>query len=149
DCGWAHSLAMDAQLENKHRSAPKDVPFVLHACEGLDEASADELSDLDRRGLLDDRTILVHGLALTAEGIALLNARGATLVWCPTSNQFLFGRTHALQTIASVHRVSIGSDSPLTAAGDLLDEIRLAHRAIGVSADALYRMVFDGAPTAF
>jgi cytosine/adenosine deaminase-related metal-dependent hydrolase/SAM-dependent methyltransferase len=149
NCGWGHSLAMDGQLEAKHRSTPENHPFVLHACEGLDEISANELGELERRGLLDARTILVHGLALRAGDIALLNSRGATLVWCPTSNRFLFGRTHAIGTIASLNRVLLGSDSPLTAAGDLLDEIRIAHQEIGVAPEALYRMVFDSAPAAF
>ena len=147
--GWAHSLAMDAQLDAKHRITPEDAPFVLHACEGIDDLSANEFAELDRRGLLDDRTVLVHGLALQANNVELLNTRGAALVWCPSSNRFLFGRTHSAETIASLHGVLLGSDSPLTAAGDLLDEIRIAHREIGVSADALYRMIFDNAPATF
>lgn len=148
-CGWGHSLAMDGQLDAKHRSTPEKHPFVLHACEGLDEISANELDELERRGLLDPRTILVHGLALRASGIGLLNSRGATLVWCPTSNRFLFGRTHSIETIASLDRVLLGNDSPLTAAGDLLDEIHIAYHEIGAAPEALYRMIFDSAPAAF
>jgi hypothetical protein len=36
-------------------------------------------------------------------------------------------------------RVAIGSDSPLTAQGDLLDELRFAHEISGLSSEELYR----------
>ncbi len=140
---WAHSLAMDVEVRAKFRSTPDAIPFVLHAGEGVDEAAAEEVFELDRLNALDERTVLVHGLALSAEGIALLNARAATLVWCPSSNNYLFGRTHSSRTIAGIRRVVLGSDSPLTAAGDLLDEVRMAHQEAGVSARDLYRMLFE------
>ena len=149
NCGWAHSPTLDAELDEKFRKTPADVPFVMHAGEGLDDSSARELFELDQRGLLGDRTILVHGLALDAAGVALLNSRGAALVWCPSSNRFLFGRTHERATIASVRRLLLGSDSPLTAMGTLLDEVRIAYRELGVSAADLYEMLFARAAHAF
>jgi cytosine/adenosine deaminase-related metal-dependent hydrolase/ubiquinone/menaquinone biosynthesis C-methylase UbiE len=139
--GWAHSPAMDAELDEKFKKTPADAPFVVHACEGLDDDSAKELLVLDEGGLLGDRTILVHGLALDAAGVALLNCRGAALVCCPSSNRFLFGRTHDRATITSVRRLLLGSDSPLTAVGTLLDEVRIAHRELGISARDLYEML--------
>jgi cytosine/adenosine deaminase-related metal-dependent hydrolase/ubiquinone/menaquinone biosynthesis C-methylase UbiE len=139
--GWAHSLAMDRDLLAKFRSTPHDSPFVVHAAEGIDNGCAQEIFELDRLGVLDDRTVLVHGLALTQEGIELLNRRCSAVVWCPTSNRFLFGRTHSREAVASMDNVLIGSDSPLTAAGDLLDEVRVAHEEIGVPPRELYRML--------
>jgi len=138
--GWAHSVAMDPDLRAKFQTTPKDLPFILHAGEGLDEKSANEIFELDRIHALDDRTVLVHGLGLTSDGISLLNRRGAALVWCPTSNQFLFGRTHRWESLGTANNLVLGSDSPLTAAGDLLDEICFAHSDTGVDADELYRL---------
>jgi cytosine/adenosine deaminase-related metal-dependent hydrolase len=119
--------------------------FVLHAAEGYDEVSAEEIFELDRLGMLSPRTILVHALALRQEGIALINRRGASVVWCPTSNQFLFGRTHGHDSLISLDNVVLGSDSPLTAAGDLLDEVRFAHGMAKVDAASVFRMISDGA----
>ncbi len=141
DYGWAHSLAIDGRVDTKFKSTPGDTPFVLHACEGVDEISRDEVFRLDQIGALDERTVLVHGLALNAEGIALLNERSAALVWCPSSNSFLFNKTLSRETVAAMRWVVLGSDSPLTAAGDLLNEVRIAHREIGVAANELYRMM--------
>jgi cytosine/adenosine deaminase-related metal-dependent hydrolase len=87
----------------------------------------------------------VHGIGLDARGMSLLRARGAALVWCPTSNVFLFGRTHTRETIQALPRVALGSDSPLTAHGDLLDEVRFARVAVGIPAEALYALVTTSA----
>jgi len=146
--GWAHSVPLEPQLAAKFAATPKGQPFVLHLAEGCDPKNANEIFELDRMLALDDRTVLVHGLSLDAAGFELLNCRGAALVWCPTSNQFLFGRTHTWQSLLRANSVVLGSDSPLTSVGDLLDEIRCAHKA-SVSAEELFRMVVTRPPAVF
>jgi cytosine/adenosine deaminase-related metal-dependent hydrolase/ubiquinone/menaquinone biosynthesis C-methylase UbiE len=147
--GWAHSVSLEPQLSAKFAATPQGLPFVLHGAEGLDPNSANEIFKLDQMKALDERTVLVHGLSLDAAGLSLLNRRGAALVWCPTSNNFLFGRTHSWESLSTVNRVVLGSDSPLTSAGDLLDEIRYAHSETSVSAEELFRMAVTRPPTVF
>ena len=139
--GWAHSLSMDPNLTRNFDHTPPNLPFVLHAAEGVDAKSAQEIFDLDRMQVLNERTVLVHGLALTAKSVSLLNQRGVSLVICPTSNQFLFHCTPSSAFIHSLDAVVLGSDSPLTCAGDLLDEISFAQTQIGLDAGLLYEMV--------
>jgi cytosine/adenosine deaminase-related metal-dependent hydrolase/ubiquinone/menaquinone biosynthesis C-methylase UbiE len=139
--GWAHSLAMDPNLLHNFDHTPPAFPFILHAGEGVDAKSAQEIFDLDRMQVLDERTVLVHGLALNRKAVALLNQRRSALVVCPTSNQFLFHSTPSSSLIRALNAVVLGSDSPITAAGDLLDEIKFARTEIGVDANSLYGMV--------
>jgi cytosine/adenosine deaminase-related metal-dependent hydrolase/ubiquinone/menaquinone biosynthesis C-methylase UbiE len=139
--GWAHSLEMDPNLIHNFDHTPPNLPFVLHAAEGVDAKSAQEIYDLDRMQVLGDRTVLVHGLALNPKAVALLNRRRTALVICPTSNQFLFHSAPSSTLIRSLNNVVLGSDSPLTAAGDLLDEINFARTEIGLDPDSLYEMV--------
>jgi cytosine/adenosine deaminase-related metal-dependent hydrolase/ubiquinone/menaquinone biosynthesis C-methylase UbiE len=139
--GWAHSLEMDPNLIHNFDHTPPNLPFVLHAAEGVDAKSAQEIFDLDRMQVLGDRTVLVHGLALNPKAVALLNRRRSALVVCPTSNQFLFHCAPSSTLIKSLNTVVLGSDSPLTAAGDLLDEINFARREIGLAPNSLYEMV--------
>ena len=141
DFGWAHSLAMDADTSAKFRDTPLDQPFILHLAEGIDPQSTQEISNLDDVGALGPRTVVVHGLGLDEPGIARLKSRGAALVWCPTSNVFLFGATHSKNAIEELSSLALGSDSPLTAEGDLLDELRFANQHVGVSAESLYVQV--------
>jgi len=141
--GWAHSLSLEPDIVARFQATSAQEPFVLHAAEGVDAASASEIFELDRLHVLGDRTVLVHGLALNERGAALLNRRRTALVWCPTSNEFLFGRTHAREFLNLVDNVVMGSDSPLTCRGDLLDDIGFAYNQVGVDADELYRMVLS------
>lgn len=141
DYGWAHSLTMDPLVAHKKIAAAKGQPFLIHLGEGIDQRSAEEIFELYQAGALDEDTVIVHGLALGENGASLLRAAGAGLVWCPSSNEFLFGRTLSPEEVQFFPRIALGSDSPLTARGDLLDELRFAHGAIGVPSHDLYSQV--------
>jgi cytosine/adenosine deaminase-related metal-dependent hydrolase/ubiquinone/menaquinone biosynthesis C-methylase UbiE len=145
DFGWAHSLALEPQLASKFAESDADLPFIIHAAEGVDEKSVQEVFELDRMHALDQRTVLVHGLACTPEAVSLINRRFAALILCPTSNGFLFDRSPSLAFIRSLDTVALGSDSSLTAAGDLLDEIAFTHSLIGLDANSVYGMVTNRA----
>jgi ubiquinone/menaquinone biosynthesis C-methylase UbiE/cytosine/adenosine deaminase-related metal-dependent hydrolase len=139
--GWAHSLAMDPNLLHNFDHTPPNLPFILHAAEGVDSKSAQEIFDLDRMQILDERTVLIHGLAFDQKAVSILNRRRAALVICPTSNQFLFHQTPSSTLIRSLDKVVLGSDSSLTSAGDLLDEISFACTKMGLTPSSLYDMV--------
>jgi cytosine/adenosine deaminase-related metal-dependent hydrolase len=79
---------------------------------------------------------------LDAQGLDLVRDKGASLVWCPSSNHFLLGRTLGAEALQAGIPIALGSDSALTAAGDLLDELQIA-RACGREPDELYRMVTE------
>ncbi len=139
--GWAHSLAFDHDVTQRFQKTPSDQCFVLHVAEGVDAVSEREIEELDRLGVVNSQTVLVHGLALNADSTRLINRRDAAVVWCPSSNQFLFGKTLTTSQILSLRNVALGTDSPLTASGDLLDELKIAARAAAISRESLYRMV--------
>lgn len=139
--GWAHSPALGGDLLSARAATPEGTAFIVHACEGTDEVARQEVHELDRLGLLDARAVLVHGLALGQRGVALLVKRHASLIVCPSSNQFLFGALPNLSLLTSVPNLSLGNDSPLTAAGDLLDELRFAMNACCVEPSVAYGMV--------
>ena len=145
DFAWSHSLSFDPNLAQKFRDAPRNQPFILHAAEGIDEASQSEIALLDEMHALNDHTVLVHGLACTASDVDLINRRGASLVVCPTSNHFLFARTISRQLLASVERLALGSDSPITATGDLLDEVYYLNETVGLDPNTIYRLVTSSA----
>ena len=142
---WAHSLAFDIQLVQKFRERLQDRPFILHAAEGADETSRNEFYELERMNILSNQTVLVHALALSASEITRLNECDAAVIVCPTSNRFLFGQTMSAEVFSTIQRSALGSDSPLTAAGDLLDEIRFLADVERVAPEALYKLVTSGA----
>ena len=120
----ADSLGMSPGLEGLEGEGP----YCLHLAEGADARAAAEVHELADRGLLGAELIAVHGVGMDAEAITRFRASGAALVWCPTSNRFLFGRTAPDALLAEGVDVLLGSDSRLTGDGDLLDEIGCARR---------------------
>jgi hypothetical protein len=145
--GWAHSPALGGDLRAARAAYPAAWPFIMHACEGVDTTARLELRHLDRVGLLDMHTILVHALALDSAGAALLRKRKTSIILCPSSNQFLFGQTPRISLLSGIDNLALGSDSPLTAVGDLLDEVRFASNACNISLRTAYHMVTE-APAA-
>jgi hypothetical protein len=127
----AHSLGFDPALAG---AGEGPGPFSLHLAEGVDTEAAEEVRELDRRGLLGPGLLAVHAVGPDADGVRRLRASGAAVVWCPTSNLFLFGRTSPAALLAPGIDVLLGSDSLLSADGDLLDELRAA-RALGMLDD--------------
>ncbi len=143
--GWAHSVRFGGDIAAAYAATPDDAPFLIHACEGTSAEARAELMVLGRLGVLDERTVLIHGVALNEDDADLLHRRGCSLVVCPSSNAFLFDQVPGRVLLDDLGAVALGSDSPLTACGDLLDEVRFAFQHCDLSASRLYRMVTDSA----
>ncbi len=109
---------------------PAAAPFALHLAEGTDDAAAEEIRIAAARGWLNEQLLAVHAVGADEEGALLLRQSGAALVWCPTSNHFLFGRSVPEVLLGEDIDVLLGSDSLLTGAGTLLDELRAARGSI-------------------
>ena len=134
---WAHSLGFEPRPTRRRNGHP----YLVHCAEGTDAASRRELAALDKLGALDSRTAVVHGVALDRAGLALMQRRRAGLVWCPTSNLKMLGRTISRAVLNSGIPIALATDSALSAPVDLLDEMAVARRY--VSAARVYEMVTE------
>src|SRR5262245_17600832 len=144
--GLSHSLLIDGgRVASAYRSTPPEWPWIIHAAEGIDDEARGEVPALGRMGCLGSNTVLVHGVAIDDEHAVSAVQRGVGLVWCPSSNHFLFGRTAKVTAFNHASRLAIGSDSRLSGEGDLLDELRAARATGQVSAESLCRAVTSGA----
>ncbi len=143
--GWAHSVGLDPAFAERHAATLAHAPFIIHLGESVDGSSGDELSALAAAGALTARTVLVHGVDLSPALLAQVRRAGASIIWCPSSNDFLLRKTIGRNAFAVGIPICLGSDSPLTAAGDWLDEIRSAAGTGLRSPDQIYRMLFDDA----
>lgn len=121
--GWAHSLAFEAKVRERFLATPPEQPFLIHAAEGTDADSTQEIFELDRLGGLGSNTVLIHATGVNEPGWNLIRQRGASVIVCPRSNLFTLGRA---PQVPDDIPVALGTDSPLTAAGDFLDELAAA-----------------------
>ena len=128
-----HSVGLEPELA-AHPPGDPALPLCIHLAEGTTSAVADEVRTLDRVGLLDERLLAVHAVGVDRDGVERLSRVGAAVIWCPTSNDFLFGCTASTELLAPGMDVLLGSDALLTGAGTILDELRAA-RAYGAVDD--------------
>ena len=132
--GWAHSLhfSSDDAIRASYAATPPDAPWMIHLAEGTDDAAGGEYARLKALGCVGPNTVFIHGVGLSVEGaLEHRNAFGQplNLIWCPSSNLYLLGQT-VTPRILNVHAITaLGSDSRLTADGDLLVEMRATWRA--------------------
>jgi cytosine/adenosine deaminase-related metal-dependent hydrolase len=131
----------DAKTVESQRRTSVDWPWIIHAAEGVDEEAREEFWRLEQLGCLKTNTLLVHGVALGAPERRRLSAASAGLIWCPSSNLYLFGLTADVAELIQQGRVAIGTDSRLTGSRDLLDELRTAAAQVAMSPGALESMV--------
>jgi len=128
------------------RATPPGAPFVIHLAEGTDAIARGELARLDALGCLAANTVVVHGVGLSGEDIERIVARGAAVVWCPSSNLALLGVTLAPRRLFQAGRLALGTDSRLSGARDLLDELGGAAAGGELAPAELLRLVTaDGA----
>lgn len=141
--GWAHSLHFSPDWQRRFKATPKQYPFIMHVAEGTDEASRREIKALENASALASSTLLVHGVAIRRKELAVIAGAGCSLVWCPSSNRFTLGKTLDREVLESGVPIALGSDSAMTANGDLLDELHFAEKL--ASPERLYAMVTSAA----
>jgi cytosine/adenosine deaminase-related metal-dependent hydrolase len=147
--GWSHSLYIDGEekVRDAHRSTPPGWPWIIHAAEGVDEESAREFDRLEILGCIGPNTLIVHGVALDADQRLRLHQAGAGLIWCPSSNLRLFGRTAQVKELVRHGSVALGTDSRLSGSRDMLCELNIARAAGGLDEATLEALVTRNAAT--
>ena len=128
------------------RATPAGAPFVIHLAEGSDAVARGELGRLEALGCLAPNTLLVHGVGLSPADVDRVIARGAGVVWCPSSNLALLGATLAPRRLFEAGRLALGTDSRLSGGRDLLDELGgAAARGDLTPAELLHLVTVDAA----
>ncbi len=123
---WAHSVEYQPEFLDRFWKAPEGYPWLVHCGEGIGAAERDELGTLDFCGALDPRTAIIHGVAFGPKELDLMRKRGASLIWCPSSNLGMLGRTVSRGILRSEIPIALGTDSALSAPVDLIEELGVA-----------------------
>jgi hypothetical protein len=101
--------------------------FIYHLCEGTDPDLLEEYTLVDGVGLVQRLLIAIHGTALQQPQLDALAAAGATLVWSPFSNLWLYGQTAKIaQAKTAGLRICLGSDWAPSGTKNVLWELKVA-----------------------
>jgi cytosine/adenosine deaminase-related metal-dependent hydrolase len=142
--------------EEFQKAIKDDSPLVIHCSEGFDDETKRNVATLERLGVLDDHTVLVHGIAFSKTDIDLLKQRNVNVVWCADSNVFMFNKTTNIKGLLEKGvNVSIGTDSPMSGGLTLLTELKFDRDFYrkeykeDLSAKQIVKMVTSNAAKAF
>lgn len=113
----------------------KKKTCVVHTGEGTDHLAANEIDHLLRWNMLNRPLVGIHGVAMKKEQASQF----AGLVWCPASNDFLFGKTAAVEEFDTT--ILLGSDSTLTGSWNMWDHIRFAREQCRMRDHELFNML--------
>src|SRR3546814_345147 len=125
--GWAYAPGWPGYGPDVRRSflrTPPDRPWIIHLAEGTDAVARAELARLEAIGCLAPNSVLVHAVGLRKPDVERVIERNAAVVWCPASNHALLGRTIDPRRLFEAGRLALGTDSRLTGARDMLEEMR-------------------------
>jgi len=122
DLRWGRGITLE------HSEAVKSgIPFITHIEEGFDEESTLGIDILNELNVLDEYTVLIHGIAFSKEDIKLISEKKANVVWCPASNYFMFKTTTDIKELLQKRvNVSLGTDSSMSGSLNLLEEMKFA-----------------------
>lgn len=85
--------------------------IAIHAGEGTDEVSHNEIDQLISSNYLNKDIVAIHGVPMDKKQASKFKA----LVWCPLSNHFLLNKTADIKDLKTATNVIFGTDSTLTA----------------------------------
>ena len=93
---------------------------VIHSGEGIDKEANEEINELIRYNFLKRKLIAVHGVAMDVEQAKSFHG----LIWCPQSNEWMFGKTADTEKLKKVVPIAFGTDSTLTSDWNVWKHIR-------------------------
>ena len=118
-----HSIKFEKNWRRKlNNPLKKNIPFIIHAGEGTDEQSKQEIDKLIKWNFLNRKLIAVHGIAMNE----LQSNKFKALVWCPASNYFLLNKTAPIDKLKNNIKILLGTDSTLTGDWNIWNHIRMA-----------------------
>ncbi len=150
-----HSLSMGNwwggdSAEQEYAKTDKNIPFILHLGEGIDELAKKCFPKLKELKLLKSNTLLIHGIALTREQIKECAEAGTSICWCPNSNYYLIGETLDIDSCLEYGvNVVLGTDSTMSGSINLLEELKFANKKFqNIPLQQLFKMITTNAAKA-
>jgi cytosine/adenosine deaminase-related metal-dependent hydrolase len=105
-------------------------PYVVHVGEGTSAEARAETADLVRWNLFRRPLIAVHAIAMRPEQAVHFHA----VVWCPRSNELLYGATADVSALKTSVPILFGTDATLSGDWSIWTHLRCA-RALGALDD--------------
>ena len=141
-----HSVSFEKNWKRRLRNPfGGSRAFVMHLGEGIDQMAKAEINEVIKTNIFRKKIIVVHGVMMDADQAACF----AGLIWCPSSNYFLFGQTANIPSLLGKTTVVFGTDSTLTSTWNAWEQFREALKGNQVSEEELMHMLTGQACSLF
>ena len=129
---WPSDQKLSEQALTDFKAGKLDL-IAVHLGEGKrsDQVNASEFAELEKAGLLTNKTAIIHGVALGDAEFTKMATAGTALIWSPRSNFELYADTADVR--AALRRkvtVALAPDWSPTGSMNMLSEIEYATRVI-------------------
>jgi len=141
DYNYLHSVRLEKNWKAKLLLTPNSKPFVIHIGEGTNDESYSEINELIRWNVFHRKIIGVHAIMMDEKQAEHVKA----VVWCPSSNNFLYGKTSSVDKLKSKTTVLFGTDSSVSAEWNMWEHLRLARSTNMLSDDELFNSLTSSA----
>lgn len=122
DLKWGEGIEVEHE-----RAVKRDIPFITHLEEGYDLETQSGVEILEGKSCFDGHDVFIHCIGFSDEDIRKARRAGATMVWCPASNIWMFNLTCKIRkALQAGVNVALGTDSTATGSVNLLEEMRFA-----------------------
>ncbi len=146
----AHSIKLGnwwggSTIKKEWDATNSKIPFMIHLNEGIDLETRSEFKELEKMGMLDKNTLIIHAISLTDEQIKKCGNLGVNICWCPVSNHFLIGQTLDIESCFR-HNVNvvIGTDSSFSGSINLFEELNfIKDNFPEISSKEIYKMITE------
>ena len=136
-----HSVALERGWRRRLWAPWRRPPFVAHVAEGVSPAMARDADALARWNVFGRDLFGVHAIGMTPAQATRFRA----VVWCPLSNEFLYGVPADVRALAGRTAILFGTDSTLSGPWSFWDHLRRARALGGLDDAALFAAVTEEA----
>jgi cytosine/adenosine deaminase-related metal-dependent hydrolase len=146
DTHCLHSVQFEKNWKLKLNNPFKiKLPVNIHAGEGDDWMSFNEMDQLITWNLLRRKVVGIHAVAMSEEQAGKFKA----VVWCPESNYFLLGKTAKIAALKNHTSILFGTDSTLTGPWNMWGHLQTARKTKLLSDSELYNTLNHNAAKAW
>ena len=101
--------------------------YIFHLGEGYDQTNKEEFTRFNEKGLLSEKSVLIHGVSFEESYFKTMSQKGAHLVWSPASNLILYNKTTDIKSAKkSKLNICLGTDWSPSGTKNLLHELKVA-----------------------
>ncbi len=138
---YLHSIRLEKYWRAKINLVQNNFPFVIHIGEGTNRESYDEINKLIQWNIFNKKIIGVHAIAMDVKQAEHFKA----IVWCPVSNNFLYGKTSHINSLKYKTEILFGTDSNLSSEWNLWKHLRFARNFQLLNDTELFQSVTSNA----